>query len=145
MQILPAWTVFRLRRVRRGLFGLQKPARRTSSRDGRTHAKEHFTIQTRRIRLHAQYYFLRGSRNIIYRLRFLPTSVAGIAGIGLFDDRIGPALRSSGELFREQEIQITRHCESYWLSSPKEVSKPSPKQSPRVLEIASSGRAPSSQ
>ena len=111
MQILPARAVLRLRRARRRLLGLQEPARRTSSRAGRTHETQYSTIQTGRVRLYEKYHFLRVGRNIVYRLWLLTTEMAGTAGSGLFDDRVGPALRGRGELLGEQEIQVNGHLD----------------------------------
>jgi len=61
-------------------------------------------IQTSRVRLHAEYDFLWNRWNIVHWLWVLPTQVAGIAGGGLLDDRVGPALRGGRKLSGEQEV-----------------------------------------
>ena len=111
MQILPARTVLQLRRACRRLLGLQKPARRPGWRAGRTHQTQYFAIQTRWVRLYEEYYFLRVGWNIVHRLWLLPTQVAGTAGSGLFDDRVGFALRGGGELPGKQEVQINGYMD----------------------------------
>jgi len=93
-----------LRRARWGFASVQELARRTSPSDGSAYAKEHFAIQTRRVRLHAQHYLLWDRWNIVLCIWFLSTQVAGIASSGLFDDRLSSALRGGGKLFGEQEI-----------------------------------------
>lgn len=104
MQILPARALLRLRRVRRRLPGLQKSAREPGGGDGIAYAKEYHPIQTRWFRLYAQYGLLWDRWNLVHCLWCFPTPVAGIAGSGLFYDRLIPALRSDRKLFGEQEV-----------------------------------------
>ena len=104
MQILPTRALHGLRRNGRGFAGLQGLARRTGPCHGSIDAKEHLTVQTRRLGLFTEYDLLRDCGAIIFSLRAFSAAVAWLAGTRLFDDRTGIALGGIGELFGEQEI-----------------------------------------
>jgi hypothetical protein len=55
----------------------------------------------------AQHNFLWGCWNFVHRIRNFTTQLAGVTGGCLRDDRTCFVMGGSGELFREQEIQVT--------------------------------------